>query len=574
MSLDELLKQIQAQQGGTAKPTGMGAGLQQIPNAQPGEDGLAPISDTNALQQLVSGVAPPDQMGPPAPAPQGQGGASGLQALLGGAVPAPSGVGGPNAQYGTAGPYNPNSDSFTPEQMAQFQKNAAALPAAPSGNFNFGVDPGTLVDQGGKKMQIPSGGVPGAAGGMGAGAPPAAMLAKMAAMGGPASLGAPATLNPVTATNDQGSPFISGSGAPASPSNSDLLSYLASQNRTIDAKTGQENTPKDKFAMMPGGNMMPVNDPRQEAAANLTFAQQQAGNDPRAFAALMQSMADTGNEKFRSEEAAKQRGGAMDIAKEQSRAHIEGARITAGEHENVEDRQIDAMVATGKMSPQLAQAMKDENAKKKGRGVEVSGGDGGKKSVAEVKAGETRTSELRQPFTTLDANGRPVIGAPTPKMIHELTDKLDAKDIPEVAAAIKRGDYGEKSVLVKALATAAGQNYLMDQGVPNVPEDNQDPNNPGSGIPGQIDTGLFKLQRKPAGTMIGRAAENYTKRTTGSPYTHIEIPGYGTSPFDTTDLHGISAAGQTLGLGKNDKLAAKTRLDKQSLLLDALLNGK
>lgn len=268
--------------------------------------------------------------------------------------------------------------------------------------------------------------------------------------------------------------------------------------------------------------------------------------------------------------------GGLDIAKEQSRGHIEAARLAAGGHDSAENRDIDKAIVAKKITPEMGQALKDEAAAKRGAASgapagPAPSGPAGSKTVSQVQQAESRTAALRGPFGGLDQNGHFVPGAaPKPGLMHDLADKIDAKEVPEVAAAIRRGDFGDKSSVVRALATAAGQNYLMDQGVPSVP---QDPNNPDapSGIPGKVDTGLFSLVRNPAGTMVGRMAQNFNKRTSGSPYTHIDIPGYGQAPFTTEDLHGLSAGASNLGTGDNQKRAAKGRLDKQSLLLSELL---
>lgn len=176
---------------------------------------------------------------------------------------------------------------------------------------------------------------------------------------------------------------------------------------------------------------------------------------------------------------------------------------------------------------------------------------------------------LRSLFGETDpATGRFSPKPPTGEAFTQLIDKIGADKLPQIAAAVRSGQFGDPTEVRNAALNSLAQNYLMSQGrLPSIK----------GGVPGTYtipygpdNKPLMSLVATPPSNLADEARRKLGAASSGVPYDTIMLPDGTKIPFDQSGLRGLSNMAATLGYNQQQADPARARLSRLAALTQLL----
>lgn len=517
----------------------------------------------------------------------------------------------------------PQQGAFSPEQMEEFRRKAAMLPAAPSGNF-FQVPANSPDRQAGQLLPLTKG-------------QPTTIQQPTARSDAPIF----GDMSPNADLGGDAGAFMRGAVGRQAPVAADISSLL---NQTAPPASATMSSPMDVFAI-PAAGMSPkrgdegdtsVRDAVIRAGGNPDFTRvdnlDRGPNSPTGHAANLLlterdlsdakklRMADTSTEgilrragEFASEAPYDARLGYMgnvaarenatrmflglqgqeraqadrmqlQALENQGRMDVAGVTSRANQFGELDKSELHIRDAVGKglLDKQTGQAMIDTiNARRSSIGAGPGGAASGSTMSPPISAGAD-VNNLRSLFGQVGPTGQFSANpaAATGQTFSQLIDKIDPSMSPQVVAAIRSGQFGDPAAIKNAAYNSLAQNYMMSQGqMAGGQTAAADLVNGGRGgqIPGRYtipygpnNKPLLDLIASPPSNVVDSIKKKAGFAQSGVPYDMIRLPDGTQIPFDQSGVQGISNMSSTLGYNQGARTTAQQRLSKLAQLVDML----
>lgn len=277
----------------------------------------------------------------------------------------------------------------------------------------------------------------------------------------------------------------------------------------------------------------------------------------------------------------------------QGRADVAGIQARAAQSSELDKSELHIRDAVGKglLDKQTGQAMIDTiNARRGGIGggpgggipaPGQGGGAGGSTMSPPISAGAD-VNNLRSLFGQVGPTGQFAANpaAATGQTFSQLIDKIDPSMSPQVVAAIRSGQFGDPTAIKNAAYNALAQNYMMSQGpMPGGQTAAADLVNGGRGgqIPGRYtipygpdNKPLLDLIASPPSNVVDSMKKKAGFAQSGVPYDMIRLPDGSQIPFDQSGVQGISNMSSSLGYNQGSRSSAQQRLSKLAQLVEML----
>ena len=498
--------------------------------------------------------------------------------------------------------------AFTPEQMAEFNRQAGMLPPAPSGDF-FQV-PATSPDRQAGQLLPLRGGQPvpemapimGEADGRQGLRGSSSVDVPRAPTGGiaPLSLDAAARspkdvfpLPPPGASGRAAEPGdISGQAMRdaivRAGGNPDFV-RVDNLDRGPNSPTGhaanlllvENDLNKAREARLSGNSIEATLERAREYAASLPNTFSHEGNRRQQDDAVRQYMAWSQPRQQQQADIGAREG--LQRLENQGRADVAGIQARANQFGELDKSELHIRDAVGKglLDKPTGQAMIDAINARRGS---IGAGPGGMPPSGSPGQGAPGASGVMSPPITAGADVsslRSLFGqvgpagqfaanpaSATGQTFSQLIDKIDPSMSPQVVAAIRSGQFGDPAAIKNAAYNSLAQNYLMSQG--------QMPGGSGQ-LPG-LYTIPYGPEKKPLLNMIASPATNAVnsarKRAdfavSGVPYDMLSLPDGTQIPFDQSGVRGLSEAAAAGGYNQGARATAQQRLSKLAQLVDML----
>lgn len=489
----------------------------------------------------------------------------------------------------------PQQGAFSPDQMDEFRRRAAALPAAPSGQF-LAVPPGSPDRQAGQLLPLQGG------------QPIPEMAPILGESDGRVGLRG-AVQADIPRTPVEGiSPLSVQVPPPAAPVPKDLLQLpgTLSSDRSMSQSMLPAATPKSDFDERQWFDARGGMTPQQSRADFLSrdpmmaarFEMEQAGKAASPAPPAPGSPEDTVRramafrESFLNEnglnggstpitrlgrrdpygdQALKMFWDAQGQATEQAakmdlQKLINEGRQQSGGGDVFNTAKLKALdaIRTGQITPdQFSSSMKllSGDALKNPEAMANAVREASAQAQADAEMGGLRSLLGVDPKTGVAS------APPTGQALTALIDRMGADAAPRVAAAIRAGQFGDPIAVRNAAANSLAQNYLMSQG--------RLPGGEGN-IPGRYtipygDKPILDMIATPPSNTMGTIRSRLGAAQSGVPYTTLRLPDGTQIPFDQSGVQGLSNMAATLGYNQSGE-AAKGRLSRIAQLLDMLQN--
>lgn len=469
----------------------------------------------------------------------------------------------------------PRSNAFTPEQMEEFRRQAAALPAAPSGSF-FQVPANSPDRQAGQLLPLTNG-------------QPTTVMAK--GLNFPSVWGAEQTTIPRAPTEGI-APLMAQVAPPTTtppptPKDSFAIPPMGSTPRGDSADEGMREA-----VIRAGGNPDFVRVDRPGAAATQAAGPAAAGSPEdivRRALEIRRQVTDStnpssgpyipgrgygghleaGDQAMRifldanTRDMARQ--GQMDLQRLENQGRMDAAGMQ-GRGDNLNTAKLKAIegLRTGQITPGQF-----ESYSKLLSGAATATPEGMRAAAAEATQQANTSREidsLRGLLGSVNPTTNRVEGVPpTGQAFSQIADRLRPESVPAVVDAIRAGQFGDPIAVRNAAVNSLAQNYLMSQG--------RLPGGEGN-VPGRytIPYGgkpLLDLVATPPSTMMGVARGRLNSARSGVPYDSIRLPDGSQIPFDQSGVQGLSNMASTLGYNQQGQ-AAKARLSQLAQLVQLL----
>ena len=480
----------------------------------------------------------------------------------------------------------PQQGAFSPDQMDEFRRRAAALPAAPSGQF-LAVPPGSPDRQAGQLLPLQGGqpipemapilgesdGRVGLRGAVQADIPRAILDGPPLnvqtppppppkdAFSPPTMFGATVPgMNPKS-DSDERQWFDARGGMTPQQSRADFLSRdpmmaarfeMEQANKAASPAPAAPGSPEDTvrraFAFRDQ-----IRNETSPFAEGYTPGRGYAGPTDRGNQAMQLFMALQGR--------ASDQAGRMDLQRLENQGRQQSG---GGDVFNTAKLKALEGIRTGQITPdQFSSSMKllSGEALRSPEAMASAVRDASAQAQADAEVGGLRSLLGVDPKTGVAA------APPTGQAMTALIDRMGADAAPRVAAAIKAGQFGDPIAVRNAAANSLAQNYLMSQG--------RLPGGEGN-IPGRYtipygDKPILDMIATPPTNMMGTIRSRLGAAQSGVPYTTLRLPDGTQIPFDQSGVQGLSNMAATLGYNQSGE-AAKGRLSRIAQLLDMLQN--
>lgn len=470
----------------------------------------------------------------------------------------------------------PPQGAFTPEQMAEFRRQAASLPAAPSGRF-FQVPASSPDRQAGQLLPLVNGqpvpemapivgesdGRLGLRGAMGI-TPPSAM-AGVSPIGvqappppppkdvfsPPSALGVMVPgLNPKSGSDDEQRWFDARGGMTTQQARADTLSRDPMMAARFDLeRTMKANAPPPPAAGSPEDIVRQafafrdqIRNETSPFADGYTPGRGYAGPTDRGNQAMQLFLALQGR--------ASDQAGRMDL----QRLENQGRSPGGGDTFNTAKLKALEGIRTGQITPdQFGSSMKLLS------GETLRSPEAMAQAVREASAQAQADAEMGslRAMLGVDPKTGQAAAPPTGQAFTGLIDRMRPEMMPQVVAAIRAGQFGDPIAVRNAAANSLAQNYLMSQG--------QMPDGRGQ-MPGRYtipygDKPLMDLIATPPTNRISSVLKSTGFATSGVPYDSLRLSDGTQIPFDKGGVQGLSQTAVAGGYNQQGP-AAKARLTR------------